>query len=414
MTERLTQKYVNSLKASEKPYSIPDGVIPGLSIYVGSKSRTWYLAFRDGRKLIKHKVGSAAVYTVEQARDIARDVLDSVRKGENPHIKPIETDKIIVKTLFSEYEKWLRDNRRGGSATAAMIKSSFEDFFKLPVVDIRVPIFQTWRTKKLESGAKKSTVNRLLGALKTMFNWGFQNDYINANPIAKLKPVREDDSDAKVRYLSDDELSRLMAALDDREQARREGRDSHNKWLASRKKAKIPALKGEYADYLKPLVLVALNVGARRGAIFSLKWGDVDIESESPVILFRAASAKNQKSLRVPLNSSIAAVLGKWRLQNARLGADDYVFQSPKTGGRLTNINKSWAALMKAANIENFRFHDMRHDYASRLVMSGIDLFTVKELLGHSDIGMTQRYAHLAPDKLRAAVETIVRKPAVK
>ena len=75
----------------------------------------------------------------------------------------------------------------------------------------------------------------------------------------------------------------------------------------------------------------------------------------------------------------------------------------------MTNINKSWAALMELAALDNFRFHDLRHHFASRLVMAGVDLYTVKELLGHSDFEMTQRYAHLAPEHKAAAVEKLVR-----
>jgi integrase len=151
-----------------------------------------------------------------------------------------------------------------------------------------------------------------------------------------------------------------------------------------------------------------LNTGARRGSLFGLKWGDVDLENNN--ILFSAANAKSGKPLRVPLNSDVVKALAHWKLQNARRGDDSLVFPSPRTGKRFNSINKSWGVLMRSAGIENFRFHDCRHDYASQLVMSGVDLFVVKELLGHADIKMTQRYAHLAPEKLAAAVEKIVKR----
>jgi integrase len=135
------------------------------------------------------------------------------------------------------------------------------------------------------------------------------------------------------------------------------------------------------------------------------------VDLEKKTALFTAANAKSEKPLRVPLNTVAASTLAKWKLQSPARGDNDLVFPSPRTGKRFDSINKGWAALMKRASIKNFRFHDTRHDYASRLVMSGVDLFTVKELLGHADIKMTQRYAHLAPDKLAAAVEMISEPP---
>ncbi|MBT6893189.1 MAG: tyrosine-type recombinase/integrase [Gammaproteobacteria bacterium] len=80
------------------------------------------------------------------------------------------------------------------------------------------------------------------------------------------------------------------------------------------------------------------------------------------------------------------------------------VFPSPVTELPLNNIKKSWSTLMKLSGLENFRFHDLRHHFASRLVMAEVDLNTVRELLGHSSLEMTLRYAHLAPEHKAAAV----------
>ena len=83
------------------------------------------------------------------------------------------------------------------------------------------------------------------------------------------------------------------------------------------------------------------------------------------------------------------------------------VFPSPVSGKKLDNVNKSWAAILKDAQIENFRWHDMRHDFASQLVMKGVDLTTVRELMGHASLKMTMRYAHLAPSSKLRAVEVL-------
>jgi site-specific recombinase XerD len=84
------------------------------------------------------------------------------------------------------------------------------------------------------------------------------------------------------------------------------------------------------------------------------------------------------------------------------------IFPSPVSGGELNNVKKSWANLLRDARINNFRWHDMRHDFASKLVMKGIDLNTVRELMGHADMKMTMRYAHLAPSSKLRAVEVLV------
>ena len=95
--------------------------------------------------------------------------------------------------------------------------------------------------------------------------------------------------------------------------------------------------------------------------------------------------------------------LNAWREQQTQTEPGAFVFAHSK-GGRIRQVNTSWAGLMERAKIENFKFHDLRHDYASRLVMAGTPLYTVARLLGHSDSHTSERYSHLAPDHLRDAV----------
>jgi len=101
------------------------------------------------------------------------------------------------------------------------------------------------------------------------------------------------------------------------------------------------------------------------------------------------------------LNAISLKVLNDWRQQTSGNGL---VFINSKTGKMFDNVNKAWDGILTAAGIENFRWHDMRHHFASKLVMKGVDLNTVRELLGHSAIKMTLRYAHLAPEHKANAV----------
>jgi len=99
-------------------------------------------------------------------------------------------------------------------------------------------------------------------------------------------------------------------------------------------------------------------------------------------------------------------VITEWKSITEYSQPEDIVFPNKK-GKRLDNVNTSFRNILKAAEISGFRFHDLRHHYASSLVQEGVQLYTVKELLGHSDFKMTQRYTHLAPDNLAEAVKAL-------
>ena len=107
------------------------------------------------------------------------------------------------------------------------------------------------------------------------------------------------------------------------------------------------------------------------------------------------------------MNKTVYNTLSLWKQQCCDTFPDTLVFPSPKTNGKLDNCGTAWDNLLRNANIQNFTWHDMRHNFASQLVMNGIDLNTVRELLGHADLKMTLRYAHLAPQVTQKAVETL-------
>jgi integrase len=164
----------------------------------------------------------------------------------------------------------------------------------------------------------------------------------------------------------------------------------------------MPEINGKFSDYLKPMILVSLNTGIRQNNLFSLEWGDIDFESQTMTL--RAKITKSKKTTMLPINSVVVKTLIAWREQSQDTSPNALVFPSPKSGVKFDNCKKAWAGLMEDAGIENFRWHDMRHDFASQLVMNGVDLNTVRELMGHADLKMTLRYTHLAPkSKLRAA-----------
>ncbi|MBL8522956.1 MAG: site-specific integrase, partial [Betaproteobacteria bacterium] len=232
---------------------------------------------------------------------------------------------------------------------------------------------------------------RLKALLSKAVEWG----HIEASPIAKLKLGRDTPSGDDA-YLTAEEEQALRAALADRDARMIAARESGNAWAAARGYETLPPLK-HYADHLTPMVLVAMNTGLRRGELTSLHWEHADLETA--VITVLAGKAKSGKARHVPMNAEVIAVLKRWKAVTPHEGDRVFPIESPKT---------AWNALVEEAGIGKFRFHDLRHHFASRLVMAGEDLNTVRELLGHADIATTLRYAHLAPEHKRKAVDALL------
>ena len=175
-------------------------------------------------------------------------------------------------------------------------------------------------------------------------------------------------------------------------------RDSGTRWRGVRGYDPVEHVE-DPEDYLKPIVLLALNTGMRRGELFSLRWVDVDLGRRQLTIV--GADAKSEQTRYIDLNREAYTLLVEWQ---KRWGNYQLVFPNPNTGEQFDNIKSAWNGLREAAGLKNFRFHDLRHSFASKLVMKGVDLYVVKELLGHSSIEMTERYAHLAPSARKEAV----------
>jgi integrase len=413
MQAKITQLFVQSITPREKIFRVNDTLLKGFTLIVRPSGKmTWVVDYRkpDGSRS-DYKIGQAGIFTVVQARELAREFLAAIARGENP----AEPEKKITLGDFmtNTYERWVMENRKSGKLTIAMIKSNFNTFFDKPLEDIDVALIEQWRSQKRKiDGVKYASLNRLVASLKSAINWSVKRGIIETNPLAKLEPLSERDSVKKVRYLTEAENERLMNALDKREKEMRDARDSHNKWLKAKKLKTVPQLnEGDFTDHLKPLVVLSLSTGIRRNSMLSLEWGDVNFADRT--IMVRAATAKNEKQYYVPLSDIAFETLMRWHKQSKQPAPGSLVFPSPKTGEKMDNCNTAWENLLKEADIQNFRWHDMRHDFASQLVMGGVDLNTVRELMGHADLKMTLRYAHLAPENKLQAVKVLDKKRRV-
>ena len=404
---KLNSRLLSDVKPLDKAFEIYDTDLPGFVLRVQpSGLMTYYLRYRrpDGRQT-RVKLGSHPGITIAQARALAQKTLASVYNGEDPaKEKQAARQHTLRAFLEKEYKPLVLDHRpRAGEVHDRIVRAA-DGLLDRKLHEITVWDIEKRRRSRLKEGLSPATLNRDTGALKAALERAVEWGFIAANPLAKLKPLKETDR-GKVRYLEPEETQRLMAALDSREERMRTERERHNGWCKDRGYEEWPDLrKLPFADHLKPMVLLSLNTGMRRGELFSLEWQDVDMKAR--MLTIRGTTAKSGKTRHIPLNETSFSLLQDWHRQTSGTGL---VFKSPKTGKRFGHITTSWHKLCDDAKVKNFRWHDMRHDFASRLVMAGVDLNTVRELLGHSDIKMTLRYAHLAPEHKAQAVAKLDR-----
>lgn len=153
----------------------------------------------------------------------------------------------------------------------------------------------------------------------------------------------------------------------------------------------IPGWVSELSSYRR---LATDHILIGRGEVFNLRWPDIDVKGR--IVTIQGKGTKSGSTRHIPMNNEAFSLLVAWRNQSSD---NELVFPSPATGKRFDNIASSWENLLCEAKVKDFHFHDLRHHFASKLVIAGIDLNTVRELLGHSSIEQTLRYAHLAPEQ---------------
>ncbi len=396
-SRKLTNKYVAGLEPRPEPYEIADTGVPGLLIRVQpSGVKSWPVQYGRGKRTtIKEHF---PVATVEAARTQALEILrDAAKDGTPEAAKRRAKSRTLRQFLDDDLEPWAITHRKWGAGAVKRIKAAFADRLDKPLADINGWVIEKWRSQRLKAGIAEGTVNRELAGLKSALAKAVQWGVLSTHPLAAVK-LRQVDN-ARVRYLAPEEEKRLRTALVERDRAGIAARNRGNAHRASRGYEQLPKLPaGGYCDHLTPLVLLALNTGLRRGELTALEWADINLPAKR--LHVRAAAAKSGRARYVPLNEEAVGILKRWQRQSGAVGR---VFN-------VLDVKTAWLALMAAAKIKGFRLHDARHDFASKLVMRGVDLNTVRELLGHADLKMTLRYAHLAQEHKAAAVELLVRR----
>lgn len=403
MKATINTSLIPKLTPRSKPYEVRDDKLTGFLVRVNISGKLLYMCeYARGKRVTIGKVG---VLTPTQARDIALSILSDASKGIDPReSRKKKTSGTLKDFIDIHYSPWFKTHRKSGKKTLAHIERCFvRPYGDMPLSEFTPAQIDAWRTKRIkDDGASVETVNRDIATFKAAISKAVLWGLIDEHPLEKLKLLKTDRS-GKIRYLTTAEEIELRKAALARETRIRADRINGNKWRSDRKRELLPDISNHtFTDHLRPMILLSINTGMRRGEIFSLKWENVNFEQA--LLTIDGTRAKSGKTRHIPLNTEALNTLKSWRKQTNTNGI---VFPN-KEGARFDSVKKGWKSIVDAAKIKNFRWHDMRHHFASRLVMASVDLNTVRELLGHADMSMTLRYAHLAPEHKASAVEKLV------
>ncbi|MBI5789384.1 MAG: site-specific integrase [Candidatus Schekmanbacteria bacterium] len=326
----------------------------------------WWTCIRhEGRKLQK----SLETSDKKLATSIEAKIRTEIIEGKY-FDKPKEEVVVTVNELI---EKYLSEHSLPNKAPktyyddSCFSKQIKQHFGKMLLTKVSPKHIAAFIKKRRDDGVKDVTINHELRVLRHAYNLAIKYwELVDETPFAKISIPRGDVK--RVRYLSEDEEQRLFKNL---------------------------------PDWLEPVVIIARETGLRLSNVANLKWSQVNLFNKMIII----EKTKNGDPIGLPMTDRVydtLRVLNKVR----QIGMGNVFTLNGKP--LLSKwISASFRRVCQKAGVENFRFHDLRHDFCSRLVQRGVDLYTVATLAGHKDVQMTQRYAHLSPEKLRAAMNAL-------
>ena len=240
---------------------------------------------------------------------------------------------------------------------------------------LRRPDIRAYIEGRKAAGAKPATINRETGLLSAAINYARREWDWEISNYAEGARLRE--PEGRVRSLAVEEAERLLECAE----------------------------KGSRTSHLADFIRLALNTGCRRDEMLRLEWGRVDLKAN--LVYLAGVNTKSGRRRSIPLNREARqALLNRARFRAERCPDSQWVF-AHKDGTRVQSVKRSFTAACEKAGIKDFRVHDLRHTCASWLVSSGQPLPAVRDLLGHSTIKMTERYAHLSPENVRLAVNAL-------
>jgi len=374
---KLTKNVIDQHDPADKDYFVWDSEVKGFSCRVWpSGKKTYMFVYRSplNQKKVFFKIGVHGNITVDEARIEAKKLSSAVASGHDPREQ--KQEKIIEQKqsmLFGYFfsifkEKYMttdyKDQGRNNMSLAnvhVLPRFAENKLDEITARDIK---------QFLESLSHiTTTANRCFALLSIMFKKAEEWEYLppKSNPCTGVKKYKEN---KKQRFLDRSELLKLEESLNQQEREQ----------------------KGSY--YTVNALRLALYIGCRKSNILKLEWENVHLK-EHYVFLPDTKIGEGA----CPLNKKAYDLLVSLKRQEG----NPYVFPGKVPGKPLAEIKTAWRQILKRAGIKDFRFHDLRHSFASLSLSQGVDLYTVSKLLGHKNIATTTRYAHLELEKLKDA-----------
>jgi integrase len=287
--------------------------------------------------------------------------------------KTLKQIKAPQKTFHELSKKYLAEHSRNKAPRSYSREESMfrvhlnPTFGSLLLHEIRPCKINDYRVKRKEVGAKPQTINHELGLMKKAFNVAIREwEWCQDNPVNKMK--MEKVPRGRVRYLIEGDFRKILNLC---------------------------------PDWSQPILIFARHTGLRMSNVLELTWEQVDLNSRRVLV----QETKNGEPLAIPLCQLLCDTLTFARKNDPSMTR---VFPSElKLESFKQRVRRAFKAACKEAGIKDFRWHDLRHDFASQLVQRGVGLYTVQKLLGHKDSRMTQRYAHLSPKNFQDAVQCL-------
>jgi excisionase family DNA binding protein len=365
--DRMLLKGESALSKKSKRWNYGFGAVYSRETKQGKKR--WYVDFKANGRRVRQVVKNAQTRG-QAVLALHKKVAEAFKRDHKLGVPNKEVGFCELADMYlNDYAK---ANKRSWKDDQYRLEAHMKPFFgDLRVQDITPLLIEQYRTERLKTGVTKSTTNRKITIMKKMFNLALDWDLTVKNPVAKVRLFSEKDTQ-KERILT---------------------------WLEEEK------LLEASSEHLRPILIVAINTGMRRGEILNLRWRQVDLVK----MLIKIEHTKSGKNRIVPINDVLYQELLKVKSHSEK---SEYVFPNPETGLPFTEVKKSFKSACRRAGINDLRFHDLRHSFATRLLESGVDLITVRDLLGHFSVRVTQRYTHSSQDQKRAAVKLLARSSA--